>query len=93
MEPTPALLEQLRREEIEQARRMTFEQKFLAGAELFDYACAVTKAGIRMQNPHFTEAQVLDGLRRRIDDAARREDKFTLEYSIPGGSTASAPIS
>jgi len=75
MEPTPALLEQLRREEIEQARQMTFEQKFLAGAELFDYACAATKAGIRMQNPHFTEVQVLDELRRRIDEAARREER------------------
>jgi hypothetical protein len=66
MEPTPELIEELDREDIEQARRMTFEQKFMAGAELFDYACGITKAGIRWQNPTFTEEQVMDELRRRV---------------------------
>jgi hypothetical protein len=47
MEPTLELIEQLDREDIDQARRMTFEQKFMAGAELFDYACNITKSGIR----------------------------------------------
>jgi hypothetical protein len=75
MAPTKELIDQLRREDIEQARSMTFEQKFLAGAELFDYACAITKSGIRMQNPQFTEEQVMDELRRRIDAASRREDQ------------------
>src|SRR5258705_3444401 len=36
MEPTPELLAQLEREDLEQARRMTPEQRMLAGAELFD---------------------------------------------------------
>jgi hypothetical protein len=66
MEPTPELIEELDREDIEQARRMTFEQKFMAGAELFDYACRITKAGIRWENPTFTEQQVMDELRRRV---------------------------
>jgi len=50
MEPTAALLKQLRREEIEDARKQTFAQKFWAGAELFDYACEIAKAGIKMQH-------------------------------------------
>jgi len=68
MQPPPAaLIVDLRREEIEDSRRMTFAQKFLAGAELFDYACAVTMSGIRWQHPHFNQEQVLNELRRRLD--------------------------
>ncbi len=66
MEPTDELIRQLRREDIEQARSLTFAQKFLAGAELFDYACEISKGGIRMQNPTFTEDEVMRELRRRI---------------------------
>ena len=57
---------------IEDARRGTFEQKFLAGAHLFDYACEATKIGIRMQNPQFDDAQVMDELRRRLEVGSRR---------------------
>jgi hypothetical protein len=67
-----------RREAIEEARRMTFEQKFLAGPDLFDMACEFTKAGIRYQNPTFTEQQVIEELRRRIalgERLARREEQ------------------
>ena len=53
-------------EEIEQARRQTFAQKFLAGAELFDYAEQIAIGGIRMQHPDFTDQQVRAELRRRL---------------------------
>lgn len=66
MEPTQELIDSLRREDIQQAREMTLAQKFFAGAELFDYACAVTSSGIRFENPTFTQEQVLAELRRRI---------------------------
>jgi len=66
MEPTPELLAQLDREDIEQARGMTPEQRLLAGAELFDYACRITMSGIRAQNPGADEATVLRLLRERI---------------------------
>lgn len=75
MEPTPELLRQLRQEEIDRARKMTFAEKFWAGAELFDYACEITKAGIRMQYPGFTEEQVMDELRRRIEIGNRLEGR------------------
>jgi len=73
MEPTPSLLKQLRQEEIEDARQQTLAQKFWAGAELFDYACEAAKIGIRMQHPDFSEEQVLDELRRRIQLGATLE--------------------
>jgi hypothetical protein len=66
MQPTKQLIEQLDREDIEQARRMTFAQKFMAGAELFEYACAISRAGIKMQHPEFDEAQIREELRRRL---------------------------
>jgi hypothetical protein len=66
MQPTDELLDQLQREDVADARRMSFADKFLAGAELFDYACRITMAGIRNQNPGFNEQQILDELRRRV---------------------------
>jgi hypothetical protein len=73
MEPTPALLKKLREEEIEDARQQTLAQKFWAGAELFDYACEAARIGIRMQHPDFSEEQILDELRRRIELGAMLE--------------------
>jgi hypothetical protein len=73
MEPTKELIDQLHREDLEHAKQMSFEQKFWAGAELFDYACEITKAGIRRDHPFFTEEQVLSELRRRIAMAERFE--------------------
>jgi hypothetical protein len=75
MEPTPELLAQLDREDIEQARRMTPAQRLLAGAELFEYACAATKAGIRAQHPHADESEVLRLLRERLEIATRVEER------------------
>jgi hypothetical protein len=66
MQPTRQLIDQLERDDIEQARQMTFAQKFMAGAELFEYACDISRAGIRMQHPEFDEQQVEAELRRRI---------------------------
>jgi hypothetical protein len=71
MEPTPELIRQLRREEIEDARRLTPAQRFLAGPELFDLAAEFAFAGIRMQNPSFSEQQVRAEFRRRLQIAER----------------------
>jgi hypothetical protein len=75
MEPTPELIRALWRDKVESARRMTFAQKFWAGAELFDSACEVAKGGIRMQHPDFTEQQVMEELRRRLAIAERWEQR------------------
>ena len=78
MEPTPELIRQLWRDKVEAARGITFAQKFWAGAELFDSACEVTKAGLRMQHPEFSEEQVLEELRRRLAIAQRLEERESL---------------
>ena len=42
-----ALADQIYRERVQWARQMSGEEKFLAGEELFHYACSITLAGIR----------------------------------------------
>lgn len=73
MEPTPELIEQLRRDKIEAAKRMTPEQKLAAGAELFDMACEVALAGIRMQHPGISDEAAGQKLRDRLAILWRQE--------------------
>ena len=75
MEPTPQLIEQLRRDKIEAAKRMTEEQRFLAGGELFDAVVERMVAGIRMQRPNAQAAQVEAMLRERLAIARRLENR------------------
>lgn len=75
MNPTPELIAELHREDLEQARQMTPEEKLLAGAELFDYACEISKAGIRAQYPDADDATVLQMLRDRLELARRIEER------------------
>jgi len=51
---------------IRQARRMSANDKFFAGAELFEHACGITLSGIAHQNPHWSEVECRMELRRRF---------------------------
>ena len=66
MEPTTEIIEAIRRDKIEAARRMSPENKLAAGAELFDLACETARAGIRMQHPEADGARVNELLRERL---------------------------
>ena len=61
MEPTKELGDQLYREEVLAARAMTPEQRMLAGAELFEYACKIAEAGIRTNIPASAKGRSLNG--------------------------------
>lgn len=52
---------------VEQARRMSITEKFLAGADLFEEACRWTMIGIKNQFPDYTEQEQKAELRRRIE--------------------------
>ncbi|MDP4626430.1 MAG: hypothetical protein NWT08_14995 [Akkermansiaceae bacterium] len=54
---------------IRQARAMSPEEKFLAGAELFEEACEWSLAGIAHRFPHLSEAQRMEKLRRSLESA------------------------
>jgi hypothetical protein len=61
-----ALIEELDREDVEQAKRMTGSQKLRAGGDLFDDGCRWTMAGIRHDYPGISDADALTELRRRV---------------------------
>jgi hypothetical protein len=67
MEPTKELIDDLYRERVLRARRVPIEQKLLAGAELFEGACARMMAGVRMQYPDADEAEVRAIFHRRLE--------------------------
>jgi len=61
------LAEELYCERVVEARQMPPEEKLLAGEELFEYACAITLAGIRDQSPGLNEQECLQILEERLD--------------------------
>lgn len=75
MMPTPV---DLRREEIEDSKRLTVAERLQLGGDLFDSACQVTLSGIRMQNPGIALEQARAELRRRLDLARRLETHCDL---------------
>lgn len=52
--------------DLERARRMTPAARFLAGPELWDMACSISKSGIRHQNPQASEEEIDRLLDERI---------------------------
>jgi hypothetical protein len=69
------LAAELFRERVERARRMTEEQKLLAGPRLFDFACRTTCDGIRHQFPNATDDDVRRMLRERLALGRRLENR------------------
>lgn len=67
------LAEALYRERVAEAGAMPPEEKLLAGEELFDYACAITLAGIREQSPGLSEVERLRILEERLSLRERME--------------------
>ena len=61
------LIDELYREEVLDARKMPIEEKLLLGERLFRWACEVTLAGIRHQNPDADEQECQRMLIERIE--------------------------
>ena len=69
------LAAELYRERVIEARAMAPEEKLLAGEELFEYACAITRAGIRDQFPGVSEEECLRILEERLELRERMEKR------------------
>ncbi len=54
---------------------MTAEEKFVAGARLFEYACRITLDGIRHENPGASEAEVRRILAQRLALRRKMEER------------------
>lgn len=74
MEPTPELIDQLYREEVEAARRMSPEEKVFGGPRLFDRACELMMAGLRHEQPTATLGELRIQLRERLALIRRLEN-------------------
>ena len=57
---------------VEQARRMSDRERFFAGAELFETACAVSLAGLQNKYPDWSKKQVREEMKRLIRWATER---------------------
>lgn len=71
--PYAPMIDELYRQEVLEARRMSPEEKLILGERLFRWACAITLEGIRFQNPEASEDQCQRLLRERIELGNRME--------------------
>jgi hypothetical protein len=69
------LAAELYHERVVEARAMPPEEKLLAGEELFEYACAITLAGIRNQFLDASEEECLRILEERLELRERMEKR------------------
>ncbi len=74
MQPTKELIDQLYRERVEAARRMSPEEKLLAGPRLFERSCRIMADGIRDEFPEADERRVNEILRERLALARQLEE-------------------
>jgi len=65
----------LYREEVEEARGRSLEEKFLAGPKLFDRSCEFMRAGIRLQFPQITDDEVERLLLERLELGRQLENR------------------
>ena len=68
------------RERVLRARRTPPEERIMEGPRLLDYACAITLAGLRSENPTATEEELRQALRQRLA-LGRKLDE--IRASIP----------
>jgi hypothetical protein len=78
MQPTKELADAIFWERVHKARRMSSNDKLLAGARLFDRACRLMAAGIRSQFPDADERRVQEILRERLALARRLENRRSV---------------
>jgi hypothetical protein len=71
---TQLLIDELYRQELEEARAMSADEKVLAGQRLFEAACRITLAGIRHQFPDASEDRCWEILRERLELQRRLEN-------------------
>jgi hypothetical protein len=74
LEPTRELIDDIYRQKVLRARAMPPEEKLFAGIRLFEYACSLSRDGIRHQFPDADEAHVEQILEQRLALRKRMEE-------------------
>lgn len=66
MEPTQQLIDELFLDKIRAARRMSPEDRLLAGPRLFERSCRIMLDGLRDENPEADEVRLQELFRERL---------------------------
>ncbi len=82
MQPTQELIDDIFRERVQRARRMTAEQKLAAGPQLLESACEIALAGIHSQFPSLSDADAWQMLRKRLEWRRRLDQAPQSQESI-----------
>jgi hypothetical protein len=77
MEPTDELIDSIYLEKVQRARRTPISEKLMAGPRLFAFSCEASRAGIRLQNPKASPAEVELLLRKRLELRQHLEGHFS----------------
>jgi len=75
MKPTQQLVDDLFWEKVRAAKAMSDEDRFFAGARLFEQVCRVMSDGIRSEHPLADDTEVLRILRDRLELARKLEQR------------------
>jgi hypothetical protein len=73
MEPTQELIDDIYRERVLRARRMSPDEKIRAGFRLFEHECQILRNEIRSERADATEAEVEVILRQKLELRRRLE--------------------
>jgi hypothetical protein len=73
MDPIKQLADEIYRDRVRRARKMTIAEKILDGPQLFDMACRISRDGIRAQHPGADDRRVEELLRQRLAIGGRME--------------------
>ena len=71
MKPTQEMIDSIYREKVLRARQTPFDEKVLAGAEIFEMVCQRMADGLRSENPGADDARIDELLRQRLDRLRR----------------------
>jgi len=69
-------------EKVNRARQMSPEERMLEGVRMFDRECEAMRLEIVKDNPNFSELEVSQEIRRRLDEMDS-EDGGNLYQTIP----------
>lgn len=64
--PDPDLIDAIFIDKVRRARQMSVAEKMDATGELFDYACEISRGGIRAEHPDASDERVEELLRERL---------------------------
>ena len=77
------LMDDIFREKVRRARLQSPERKLVAGLELFEESLVRIRGGVRAQFPDFSDDEIDDEVRRRIDRVRQVQEHGFFTTELP----------